>query len=219
MNRKTWLAWASAIVLVFVLGAVAQASAPDWRGQAGTTYQRWLFDSDANPAAPNYVTNPYGPVCAAVTVGDFGVGWIDSIPGFGTRTGYWDLGSVGNISVNLPNRPLQREFKEMWVRVTYFEDITQAPVISVNAVGEVSLIGESTEIVESVGTGGRWIASLTKWRIVPNPACEQVVITSDMFGSIIDEVEIDTLCIPEPSSFAALLAGIPFLGLVRRRKP
>jgi hypothetical protein len=69
--------------------------APPWRGQDGTTYQDWRFDTDDNPAAPEEVDNPFGNPRAEVTVGYFGEGWFDWLPGLGSKTGFWDLGGEG----------------------------------------------------------------------------------------------------------------------------
>jgi len=209
------------VLCVMAASSVAQAydTSPSWRGQSGSTYQKWTFDSDANPADPSVASNPYGSTSASISVGDFGSGWLDQLSGMGTRTGYWDLGSLGSITIDIPNKPDGGSFKEIWVLVTYYEDISAAPVVGVTADGEIGAPEETIFEVEPIETGGAWKASLIKWQIVPNPDSEQIVFTSDeMFGSIIDEIEIDTICIPEPSSFAALLMGMPFALMLRRRK-
>lgn len=222
MRKATylWRALVLAALVVMAVTSVAQATvpAPSWRGSEGSTYQKWTFDTADNPVAPSSVSNPYGDPTASVTVGDLGSGWQPEIPGMGTQTGLWDLGSLGTISIDLPNRPLGLEFKEMWISVVCFEDMTAAPTVEVLCGGVISFLGEETYLVEEDPISGQWNAHLSKWRIEPNPNSEQVIITSDLFGSVIDQVEIDTICVPEPASFATLLMGGPFLVLLRRRK-
>lgn len=212
-----------ALVLAFVVALItpvcvfAASTTPTWRGDDGSTYQQWTFDNDANPAAPPNVYNPYGTPSATITVGDFGEGWLDSLPGLGSMSGYWDLGSAGQISIDIPNRP-GGAYKELWVLVTYFEDMTAAPAVTVQSQGQVSILDEVTFQVEAVDTGGAWMAYFGKWQIVPNPENERVLITGDMFGSIIDGIEIDTICVPEPTSLLSLLVGGSLLPILRRRR-
>jgi hypothetical protein len=197
------------LVLTVSTGALAAVlPSPSWRGQAGSTFQEWTFDTDANPAAPNSVNNPYGPATATITVGMFGSGWLDQLPGLGTQTGYWDIGDAvegPQIVLDIANSPDVRPYKEIWVQVTSWVDISQAPVVNVPG---AMFLGSEQLVVESVPTGGNWIMNLTKWRIEPNPSQEQVILAAmPMFGAVIDRIVVDTICVPEPVSLLTLLVG------------
>ena len=105
MNRLT--GWTT--VLVVAAGAAVAAAfaddliVPPWRGNDGTTYQEWRFDTNENPAFPEDVENPYGNPSAEITVGDFGEGWFHELPGLGSKTGFWDIGgSGGSIAAGIP---------------------------------------------------------------------------------------------------------------------
>lgn len=207
-----------AVLLVLVFTGAALSSdiiPPAWRGGPGTTFQEWGFDTNANPAAPTASNNPYGNATAAVTVGSFGSGWLDQLPGMGTQTGYWDLGGEGGqIVLDIANRPQALPYKEVWVQVTYFRDLTQAPSVSVPG---AQFVSGQTLTLEAVQTGGSWLVDQSLWRIEPNPSSEQVIITSNpAWGGVVDQIVVDTICAPEPASLALL--GLMGAFLIGRRR-
>ena len=59
----------------------------------------WQFTTADNPASPE-IGGP-GPT-ADITLGEFASGWYNDA-GYGTLTGYWDLGSSGSVTLNIPN--------------------------------------------------------------------------------------------------------------------
>jgi hypothetical protein len=210
------------IVVTFVLFLSQSASAapllPPWSGQSGTTHQQWTFDDADNPAAPEDYRNDYGMPVANITPGDFASGWVDTVPGFGTQTGIWDLGDGGTIVLEIGNQPVASPYKEIWVQVTYFED-TLIPSPTVDVPGAV-LLAEQTEIilVEATQPFGDWLMQKTVWQITPNPASEQIVITALQGATaMVDQVTVDTICIPEPASMVMLILGASTLML--RRNP
>ena len=182
-----------------------------WRGQDGATFAQWTFDS---PTDPGTIDNPYGDATASVTLGVQGTGWHDSLVGLGVQTGLWDLGGDGgSIVLEIDNRPLALDYKEIWIQVTYFEDFSQAPIITIPG---ASFVSSQTQTVEEVLNGGAWILSQSLWRIEPNPSHEQIVIASDpMWGSVIDQIVVDTIRVPEPAGLALLTAG---MAVMRRRR-
>jgi len=184
---------------------------PPWASAGGTTFQDWTFDDADNPASPETVRNEYGEAAALITVGNMGVGWLDSQPGFGSQTGFWDLGSGGTVVLDIDNRPLALPYKEIWVQVTYFADISAAPMVDVPM---ATLIDSQTVVVEDLGMGG-WLLDQSSWRIEPNPLSEQIIVTADpMWGSIVDQVVVHTICVPEPATTGLLAFG----GLLLLRK-
>jgi len=190
---------------------------PAWRGTGGTTFQEWTFSSVKNPAAPENVSNPYGDPTATVIVGDSGLGWVgeDEIGTYGTKTGVWDLGAYGSLTLDIPNRPAAGGYKDIWVQVTYLYDPFDPPIITVDG---AEYLGGESQVVEELPMFGTWICAQSKWRITPNPNSEVVRITgSDPMGSVIDQVVVDTKCVPEPSAMVSLLAGAVGMLISRRR--
>ncbi len=212
------------LAAVLVLGALGPAAAwahdllpPPWRGQEGSTTQVWNFGGSADPAAPDQVNNPYGASTADITVGQFGSGWLDQLPAMGTQTGYWDLGSNGSIVIDIDNRPEPLPYKEIWVQVTYFNDISQAPIVNVPG---ATRLGTETVTVENVDASAAWLLDLSKWRIEPNPVHEQIVVNSSpMWGAVVDQIVVDTICAPEPGTVGLLsLSACVLLAGRRGRK-
>lgn len=183
------------VIVLCMLGAATAFAhdliEPDWRGQEGTTYQQWRFDDACNPAIPEVINNPYGQATATITVGEYGEGWLYDL-GLGTQTGYWDLGGTGGqIVLEIDNRPEPLPYKEIWVQVTYYVGIIVAPTVDVP---EGRLISTQTILVEEDIFGG-WFLDQSVWRIGPNPAQEQIIVTADPnWGSVIDQVVVDTNC-------------------------
>jgi hypothetical protein len=167
---------------------------PTWRGAAGSTYQNWRFDTSAATAAPEVMNNPYGSPSAHVAVGQFGSGWKYQLVGLGTKTGYWDLGSNGAITLTVPNLAATNRCKYVWLQVTCFIDISQPADVSVSGATKLQ---EQQTTVETVSTGGSWVVRQSLWRLPQSPASDTSVITSNIsWGSVVDQVVVDTACVP-----------------------
>ena len=200
----------SSFCLVFAAPASAHdLRGPDWRGlhPGYMTYQEWSFDDSDDPALPEVIINPFGTAGADITLGAFGEGWFESLSGYGSQTGFWDIGGEGGqIVLDIDNGPERNPWKEIWVQVTYWKDIQQAPTVAVP--GGYYVGGEKEVLVEHVATGGDWLLDVWVFRIEPNPEHEQIVISSDPdWGSLIDQVVVDTWCVPEPATVSLLLLG------------
>jgi hypothetical protein len=207
MSRLIKLA-VCASILIPSAAAAHNLIEPLWASAGGTTFQDWTFDDADNPASPEVIRNEYGAAAALIAVGDMGAGWLGSLPGLGSQTGFWDLGSGGTIVLDIDNRPLALPYKEIWVQVTYFADISAAPVVDVPM---ATLIDSQTVVVEDLGMGG-WLLDQSSWRIEPNPLSEQIIVTADpMWGSIVDQVVVNTICVPEPATTGLLAVGGLFL--------
>lgn len=206
--------------LCVLLGSMAMADdliPPNWRGSEGSTFQQWLFNSNSTTSLPDAVVNMYGTPVATIAPGDFAQGWIsDDALTYGARTGMWDLGE-GTMSLDIPNRPVALPYKDIWVQVTYFVDLSAAPTISVE--GGTRMGGQTLTLESVPDQGGTWFLDQSMWRITPNPNRETITITGDAsMGSVIDQVVVDTQCVPEPASMMSLLAGGLGLLISRRRR-
>ncbi len=192
---------------------------PGWRGAECSTKQVWTFETNNPEVEPEIDENSYGPAIATVTLGDFSSGWLDETPGMGTQTGVWDLGISGSISLNIPNCSEALEYKEVWLQVTYYED-SLIPAPSIDVMG-ADILPEETQILEVEDTGllgGVWKLHKSVWRIYPNPGSEIVAVSSDSSTTaMIDQVVIDTICVPEPMSFGLLLLGSFVLSIKKQR--
>jgi hypothetical protein len=184
---------------------------PPWdRGADGTTFARWEFSTpDPNPI-PDEEINPYGPAEASVWTG-VGQGWFDM---WGGRQGVWPLSGAAEIMI--PNRPEPYPWKDIWVQITWAAQVPGAVPLPGELVwgGIAELVQEQPlePTMELPPVGETWMHSTYLIHLEPNPDHEIIRID----GSImIDELVIDTICIPEPMTLGMLALGA--LALRRRR--
>jgi hypothetical protein len=198
-------------IALVLTGSTVQAldvSIPDWRGDPGSTYQAWEFLTPDIPPAPDVVDNPYGdPELVLTQAGD----WISSIDGY---EGVWPLS--GEIDVWIPNRLPTLWWKDIQIQLTWkpagltdpqWDD---EPLVGVTpCIDPYKLIMVST----SEGLGQGWMYSVYQIEAIPNPPCEWIAIKGDI---LVDELVIDTICIPEPATVCLL--GLGTLTLLLRRR-
>jgi len=195
-------------LMLAALCMAASASAwaftpPTWRGQAGSSYQEWRFDTAANPAAPETVSNPYGSPVAIINPGDFATGWWDSDPAFGSKQGFWDLGSGGTITATLPTL----QYVEIWVEVVY---CTSLAVKANTNVPNASQIGLAEQEPAEAAQPPNWYAERTKWTIPFGTDAPTVIITANSgWGSVIDRISIDALSIVLAVTDVKVTIGTP----------
>lgn len=197
------------VLSVFAVAAQADdLNPPPWRGQPRTTFQEWQFLTPDDTPAPEFVNNPYGMPTAQVWPGTGQAYW----PVWGGRTGVWPLS--GAMELYVPNIP-GGEYKDIWVQLTWAKQaFASVPVLSTTPGGTVELLSQIDigPTNEPPPAGANWWHTTYNIRIYPNPAFETIRIDGTV---MIDQVVIDTICIPEPASLGLLMIG--GLLLVRRR--
>jgi uncharacterized repeat protein (TIGR01451 family) len=175
-------------------GDEGDISAPCWRGRPGSTYQNWSFHRSGNPAAPEAASSPGSPQ-ASITLGALALGWQDILVGFGCRQGYWDLGSVGQMSLTVPNTAgSPTSYKNIQVQVVEFQDSLAYNQLALVSIPGATMLSQSQTTVETTVTGS-WVVHRSVWRIAPCPAGETVLITAPLGSALIDQVVVDTLCV------------------------
>jgi hypothetical protein len=212
-KRKSTGIRVSVITFMVILSAAVNAGArvfpaPSWSGQDGTTSQQWSFtQDDAAPPQPDAGwDNEFGTPQLSV----YNSVWSDNIDG---HQGAWTFSSFGSgVLVDIPNNPVSQPVKEIWVELTWeaaaSSFIPDQPIIGVWADNfEKQLMGEQQ-------LDNNWKASLYKITIWPNPSAEQITINGDI---CLDQVIVDTICIPEPATFGLLIGGA-LMAIRRRRK-
>jgi hypothetical protein len=208
---KRMLIFGVMVAMTLASSASAGFLVPSWNGLDGTTHEEWNFSTNANPASPDVINNPYGTASAGIIVGMFGSGWADDLS-LGTKRGLWDIGgSDGSITLDIDNRPLALDYKEIWVQVVYYgaPGMMDAPVVTIDGAQFIS--GETSLLeADAVISGAGWYVGASKWLIEPNPSHEQVVLTGPAanVGTAVDQIVIDTYCnVPEPATIGMLLLG------------
>lgn len=198
------------VLTIMVLSVCAPVIAddlnpPPWRGQPGTTFQKWEFMTPNPSPLPDAMNNPYGIPQTMVLPGFQQVWW----PELKGRMGVWPLS--GSIETTIPNSPIANPWKDVWVQLTWSPQVPGGVVM----VEERRFGGIFTEI-SRMPLGGEWFHSTYHFRIYPNPDWETIFI----WGSVdVDELVIDTQCVPEPSSLMVLAGSLFGLaGFIARRR-
>lgn len=199
--------WGVVLVSVLILGSVCAAGFIDsnpaaWRGVANTTYQAWGFDNDTNPITiPDVVSNPYGAATLEV-VGSFPyTRWKAEDYG---QTGVWVTEDYMVISID--NDPVARPYKEIWLQLTFYADME--PEMLVIPEGIATLVD-----LYNVGTEGYMHATYSII-LEPNPPSEDIYLMPRNCTLYVDDLVVETICVPEPATLAILGLG----GLLLRKR-
>jgi hypothetical protein len=194
------------LVCVAVAGVVAAVAddlyPPPWRGQPGSTWAEWEFSTPNPNPAPDFGFNPYGTPTTQVYPG-VGQQWWSELNG---RFGVWPLSGEGWFTI--PNRPEPLPYKDIYIQLTWEPQAPgNRPLIEVTAPQSVP-----GTLVSEIPLNGLWKHSIYTIRLYPNPAWETILVTG---GIDMDQLVIDTICIPEPATVGLLALGA--LVAIRRR--
>lgn len=222
--KRVWLIVAActmAVAAVASTGLETDVLPPEWRGDPNTTLQAWSFDESSNPALiePEYELNPYGAPSARITTnencvtpGPLQTFWMETEGG---RDGVWRIYGSDYLELYLPNAETTNPFKEIWIQLTWSAgSIDRQPIFQTSpGYGAIELIQAETV------SDSEYYRSVYKIVLEPNPVEEWIWIQPRDCTLYIDEIVVDTQCIPEPSSAALIGIGGVFGLLVRRRFP
>ncbi len=193
---------------------------PAYRGQAGSTFQLWNFATGVTNPPADSVNNPIGtPTLTVVqSINNSGIGWQDSQSVvYGSKQGFWDLGNDGHMDLAIPT-PAGGSNELLRLQITYFQAIDKPPLLTLFPTAVETM---ATNILDQTTTLGAWYTEVLDWTITPEPTNNLISIFGDpTSGSVIDQVIVDTMAVPEPSTIS--LGGLALLGAAwewqRRRK-
>lgn len=180
---------------------------PPWRGHPRSTFALWEFNYPGDPTAPGYYPfpdqwyNPFGPPTVNVYPGP-GMEWLPEYQG---HQGVWPLS--GEMTFFLPNFPDPYLEKRIWLQVTF-----QNQAGGGGGFVDTNPPMDSFETQQFLDLGDGWYHQTIEIVIRPNPEFEFLFLYGDIN---VDQVVIDTICIPEPASLG-LLALLAPLALRRR---
>lgn len=193
---------------------------PAWRGKPGTAFAQWEFDTPANPIAPDLWSDP-SPIkdpFAEPFPGELQM-WLDT---WGGRQGVWPMS--GEIFIFMPNTDIANEYKDIYVQLTWAQQApNEFPSALVGLTRQGSMPGAGLAMQETSRTpigptgepfgDGQWYHSIFQLRIYPNPTEEWIYLSGAV---MVDEVVVDTICVPEPMTLGLL--GLGSLALLRGRR-
>jgi hypothetical protein len=204
--KKLSTLFAGVALTLFASSAFADdLNPPPWRGQPGSTFQQWEFLTSETLTYADVDGNPYNGTPYALIVirqDNPSHGWD---PGAAPREGIWSLS--GLMLFYVPNSPDPNRWKDVWVQVTWRPTDgglgEPIPYLTDDQGGPHDLLLQGVAPIDGV-----WNLSTYTARIPFNPMYEIVGLRGDID---VDQVVIDTWCIPEPQTYA-LLAGLGLLG-------
>ncbi len=189
--------------LVFLCMAITLAAGSMAFGSITTV--SWTFSEPDTTPAPDDVSNPYGDPILVVD----SCFWIDVIDG---HTGVFPLS--GQIDVYLPNSQVTGPdtYKNItltliWKASTIDTILPEDPLVAVTPYVDL------TSSRADINLGDGWMQTSFDITIWPNPIEEWFAIKGDI---MVDELSINTECIPEPTTIALL--GLGALTLLRKRR-
>ncbi|MCC7389601.1 MAG: hypothetical protein IT431_12625 [Phycisphaerales bacterium] len=185
---------------------------PSWRGDAGTTFQHWGFDQPGGGPPDAGFNNPYGmPLFAPSN----GATW-DPIDPSGQRTGTYMITFDQTLNFEIPNHGQHGAQKELWLQYVY---------TTIDGIGPTSSVmdysnGSNFTLISSSPTdlGGGLYHQLDIYSYADCPPGELVTLSPGtlMSPAWIDQVVIDTRCIPAPATLG-LIGAAGLIGARRRR--
>jgi hypothetical protein len=209
----------------FIFSAAAPALAddvlpPPWIGENRTVYAAWGDWTDfPGPMLPDYWGSvPEGPGDPlSLDVAEDPV----LLSEYEGRYNVIQLNQDDELFFGLPNFE-DGLYKEVWIQVTYylttqelyplFDIYTQEPATMADVIFE--------DIVE---WNDGWVTEAWSFQIRPNPIAEEISLDFSLgqgqgqaYPVYVDQVVIDTMCIPEPATICLL--GLGALSLIRIKK-
>lgn len=209
---------ASLVVLLLISASasavvICDSDPAPFRGGENTTLQSWLFSTNANPAFPDEVVNPYG-MPQVDLIGSFAANtvWLDEDNG---HQGVWvvDRSIYSDMVATVDNNPVRNAYKQVWLQITYSAQDDEAPMIYVVPEGNINAY-VPMNLVSKTAVDDNYFHAVYSLTIRPNPTFEQIYIRPRDCQVYVDCITIETQCIPEPMTMGLL--GLGSL-LLRRR--
>ena len=163
-----------------------------------------VVDLNSNPDNPDAVVNPYGNPVASMS----GSMWFPSDQG---HQGVWRVGS-GMMDLYIPNTDNEDpdSYKLIWLQLTFLAEDSEPPLFMTDPIWTVE-----PEVIDFSPIGDGYIHATFQILLEPNPTEETISIVPRHCTLYIDEVVVDTICIPEPATLTLLLLSA---GMVLRRR-
>lgn len=189
---------------------------PEWRTNPGTTYAEWDFEkipegdepSYYHYQEPKYAINPYGEVLLQAFASEGKALIRCYIDNATSRTGLWPLGYV---NINLEDDPSAHVYKHIQLQMIWspIDSLEKEPLVVELKSKTHAIKVDEIQIPDSV-----WLQSTFHLDINPSQASHTIHINGDIY---LDEIVIDTIGMPEPSTLLFAFSGLSALVFNRKR--
>lgn len=213
---------ACGFVFMSVVAACASAGVvnPPWDPSLPRqTLQAWMFGPGSDPFLPTVVDNPNGmpqftPSTSAVYLPDNPL--TPNSPG----TGVWCLTGDASLSFFIPNYN-ELDPKEIFISIKYSVPAAGAGVPTADVVGVSGTAGTpigNTYTPEPVSFGVSMI-HYHQWLPTCEPFRVSISLPTGLPGAVgyIEQVVVQTVCVPSPGGVVSLMAGMGIVSVRRRR--
>jgi hypothetical protein len=210
--------YTTALLTIFILWPICCQGffIPQWRTNPGTTYAEWDFEklpegdepSYYHYPEPKYVINPYGDVLLQVFAAQ-GKALIRSyVENATTRTGIWPL---GYINITLKDDPSAHFYKHIQMQMTWshLESYDQQPFVA-----ELNSKTQAVKVDEIAIPDSAWMQTTFHLNIKPSQSSHIIHING---GIYLDEIVIDTIGMPEPTTLLLTISALPALFINRKK--
>jgi hypothetical protein len=170
---------------------------------AAITYD-WQFSTAANPASPEV-----GDPAALATIGDGS--YVNNAQSLGFLvSSFWALGANGNVGLSLPStagQPLEliltvRQYVQSGFTAIYDGNIGYS-VPSGSEQGSVTKV----PVTSADGANGIWYDYTTDWQVSSSLNPETAIIFGSPNGTLINEIQVTVVPVPEPIAGVVCSAG------------
>ncbi|MDD5327946.1 MAG: PEP-CTERM sorting domain-containing protein [Phycisphaerae bacterium] len=208
--------------------ATADFVMPPWAGQDGTVYAEWNdWTGFPSPMPPDFWESYPDELQSSPAAYAFGTSSL--LTSYAGRNNVIQLNEDNGLIFDIPNFG-PNEHKEVWIQVTYYPAMQgQSPWFDIGTTTESDVNGPF--FIDSVEFGG-WVTDIWSLQIWPNPEREEIALNFSIaltglgataldipYPAYIDQVAVDTWCIPEPTTIFLLgLGTLSFLRSSRQKR-